>query len=132
MDELDNFDDFMVHKCSMDYISQGFTVDMGDGYTFATDGKAPLVRKLKLSFTGYKWYMNEDGTVDTETNKNINNMGALRDFWKAHLTHKQFIYRHPTEGNLKVRFSQPLSIPEVKAVGFSVVNDFQVELIQMV
>lgn len=132
MAEIDTFDDFMVHTCSLEYISQGFTMDMGDGYTFATDGKAPLTRKLILTFTGYKWYMTEDGHVDVETNKSINNLGALRDFWKSHLTHKQFIYKHPTEGNLNVRFNQPLKIPELKSPGFSVVKDFQVELIQMV
>lgn len=132
MNELDNFDDFMVHTCTLEYISQGFTVDMGDGYTFATDGRSPIIRKLSLTFTGYKWYMTEDGKVDTETNKNINNVGALRDFWLEHLTHKQFIYRHPTEGDLKVRFYEPLKIPELRAVGFSVVKDFKVELIQMV
>lgn len=132
MSELDNFDNFMAHKCSLEYISQGFTVDMGDGYTFATDGKSPVIRKLKLTFTGYRWYMNEDGSVDVETNKNINNIGAFRDFWLAHLTHKQFIYKHPTEGNLNVRFNQPITIPELKSPGFSVVSDFSVELIQMV
>lgn len=131
-DEVDTFDDFMIHTCDMEYISQGFTVDMGDGYTFATDGKSPVVRKLSLTFTGYKWYMNEDGSVDSETNKSINNMGALRDFWLKHLTHKQFIYKHPTEGDLKVRFSSPLKIPSLRSVGFSVVKDFNVSLIQMV
>ena len=129
---MDTFDNFMAHKCSLEYISQGFTVDMGDGYTFATDGKSPVIRKLKLTFTGYRWYMNEDGSVDVETNKHINNVGAFRDFWLAHLTHKQFIYKHPTEGNLNVRFSQPVIIPELKYPGFSVVSDFNVELIQMV
>lgn len=132
MDELDTFDDFMLHQCSTEYVSQGFTVEMGDGYTFATDGKSPVVRRLSLTFRGYKWYMNEDGTVDTETNKNINNMGALRDFWMKHLTHKQFIYRHPTEGDLKVRFNCNFKNPEPLATGFSVVKDFQLELIEMV
>ena len=131
-EELDNFDNFMVHQCSTEYISQGFTVDMGDGYTFATDGKAPIVRKLSLTFRGYKWYTNEDGTIDTETNKNINNMGALRDFWKKHLTHKPFIYRHPKEGDLRVRFNCTFKDPEPLSIGFSVVKDFQLELIEMV
>lgn len=128
---MDTFDNFMLHKVSTKYYSTGFSVDLGNGYSFATDGKAPPIRELTLDFTGYKWYLNSEGEIDPEVNKNINNMGALRDFFLSHLTHKQFIYNHPSDGEIYVRFKEPLSIPKAKPDSGGIVEDFQVTLIQM-
>lgn len=129
---MENFDNFMNHRVDTEYMHQGFSVDLGSGYSFATDGKYPVVRKLVLSFTGYKWYLNEEKNIDTETNKNINNMGTLRDFYLNHLTHKVFLYNHPSEGPLEVRFYEPLKLPKGLKEGNGVVEDFEIVLIQVI
>ena len=128
---LDNFDDFMLHSEEGTFVSQGFSVDFGGGYSFATDGNFPVLREFSLTFTGYKWYTKEEGNrtiLDFETNKSINNMGALREFYKKHLTHKSFLYHHPTEGELKVRFKEPLPLPKRLVGGNGVCADFTVKL----
>lgn len=128
---MDSFDNFMKHKVSTKYYTTGFSVDLGGGYSFATDGKAPPIRELTLDFTGYKWYVDNERNIDTETNKDINNMGALRDFYLSHLTHKTFYYKHPSDGEIVVRFKEPLSIPKAKPDSGGVVEDFQITLIEM-
>lgn len=128
---METFDNFMLHKVDTNYNTTGFSVELGGGYSFATDGKSPIIRELVLYFTGYKWYLNEDGSIDTETNKNINNMGALRDFFFEHKTHKEFIYNHPADGEVVVRFKEALKIPKAKPDSGGIVEDFQVTLIEM-
>ena len=128
---LETFDDFMLHNDDITFVNQGFSVDLGAGYSFATDGQFPVLRTFNLYFTGYKWYINDKGEIDTETNKNINNLGNLREFYKRHLTHKSFLYRHPTEGEVKVRFAEPLSLPRRIKAGGGVCEDFTVKLKQV-
>lgn len=128
---LETFDDFMLHNDDMSFVRQGFSVDFGGGYSFATDGEFPVLREFNLYFTGYKWYINDKGEIDTETNKNINNLGNLREFYKRHLTHKSFVYNHPTEGMVKVRFAEPLVLPRRIKAGGGVCEDFTVKLKQV-
>jgi phage-related protein len=132
--DLETFDDFMYHNDEISYINQGFSVDFGGGYSFATDGGFPVLREINLYFTGYKWYTKVEGfneVIDYETNKNINNMGNLREFYKRHLTYKSFIYNHPTEGELKVRFAEPLTLPRRVKGGGGVCEDFTIKLRQV-
>lgn len=128
---MKNFNNFMKHKVDTEYKTTGFSVDLGGGYSFATGGKAPIMRELTLYFTGYKWYLKEDGTIDTETNADINNMGALRDFFFEHETYKEFLYNHPSDGEITVRFKDSLKVPKTKPDSGGIVEDFQVTLIQM-
>lgn len=132
--DLETFDDFMLHSDDITFVNQGFSVDFGGGYSFATDGGFPVLREINLYFTGYKWYTKREGVnevLDFETNKNINNIGALREFYKRHLTYKSFIYKHPTEGELKVRFAEPLVLPRRIKAGGGVCEDFTVKLKQV-
>jgi hypothetical protein len=130
---MKNFDDFMLHRVDTLPQAQGFSMEMGGGYSFATDGKHPLVNKLRLLFVGYKWYVQADGeTTDFETNRRINNLGALWNFYKEHKTHKRFVYNHPFEGHMEVRFDQPLRIPPGRPGGNGVSEDFEVNLIQVI
>lgn len=128
---LETFDDFMLHNDDFNFVNQGFSVDFGGGYSFATDGDFPVLREFNLYFRGYKWYVDEKGQIDTETNKAINNIGNLREFYKRHLTHKSFIYHHPTEGEVKVRFAEPLKMPRRITSGGGVCEDFTVKLKQV-
>lgn len=128
---MDNFDNFMIHKAKAEYLPNGFTVNFGGGYSFDTDGSYPPLKKFTLTFTGYQFYSKEVNgveVVDREKNADINNMAALEDFYKAHLTHKTFIYNSPLYGPTYVRFMEPLIIPEGIPSGHGVLKDFDVVL----
>lgn len=124
----DRFDNFSLHKVSTEYQSNNFSMTMGGGYSFDTDGSFPPLRIFNLKFTGFRYYVNSDGEVDAEINKDINNMKALEDFYRDHLTHKTFIYNHPVYGDVKVRFKDPLNIPEGITGAGGVLESFDVKL----
>lgn len=128
---MENFDNFMLHKVQVDYQPQGFSVSFGGGYSFATDGGYPALRKFTLTFSGYQYYLKDDGTIDSEKNKSINNMKALEDFYLVHLTHKNFEYNHPVYGKVYCRFAEPLKIPEGIPNGHGVVEKFNVTLLEV-
>lgn len=129
--ELETFDNFMLHKVKVDYLPQGFTVDLGDGYSFDTGGEYPALKRFTLTFVGYKYYLktvNDVEVIDNETNIDKNNMGALEQFYLRHLNYKNFIYNSPVYGKVFVRFASPLSIPEGVESGHGVVKDFNLVL----
>lgn len=128
---MDNFDNFMVHRVSYDYQNQGFSVQFGGGYSFDTDGNYPLLRRLNLTFKGYKFYLKTVNGVevrDNETNANINNMGALDQFYQTHKTNVTFEYNSPLYGKMLVRFAEPLKIPEIIEGSHGVCEQFNVVL----
>lgn len=127
-----DFDNFMLHKLQTDIQPQGLQISLGGGYSFATDGGYPLVHKLQLKFTGYKFYLKEDKTIDYETNKNINNLGTLYKFYTEKRQNKIFSYDHPLLGLINVRFENPLNIPAGVKNGNGLVEDFEVTLIQVI
>lgn len=128
---LETFDNFMLHKVKTDYLPNGFSVQFGGGYSFDSDGNYPLLKKFTLTFTGYRYYLktvNDVEVIDYEANIDINNMGALEEFYKRHHTYKNFIYNHPVYGRVYVRFAEALSIPEGIESGNGVVKDFNIVL----
>ena len=128
---MDNFDNFMIHKVKAEYLSNGFTVNFGGGYSFDTDGSYPPLKKFTLTFTGYQFYTKEVNgieVVDREKNANINNMAALEDFYRAHLSYQTFVYNSPQFGKTYVRFAEPLVIPKGISSGHGVLEDFDVVL----
>jgi phage-related protein len=128
---MENFDDFMIHKVKTAYQPNGFSVNFGGGYSFDTDGGYPPLKRFTLTFEGYMYYMklvNGVEVVDKEKNKNINNLGALEDFYLRHLTHKTFEYNSPVYGKVYVRFAEPLNIPEGITNGHGLVEKFDVTL----
>ena len=128
---MDNFDNFMIHKVKAEYQNNGFSVNFGGGYSFDTDGGYPPLRKFTLTFTGYQFYTKEVNgieVVDREKNADINNIAALEDFYKAHLSHQTFVYNSPQFGKAYVRFAEPLIIPKGIPSGHGVLEDFDVVL----
>lgn len=128
---LETFDDFMLHIVKVDYQPNGFSVNMGGGYSFDTDGGYPPLKKFTLTFKGYRYYMkivNDTEVVDTEKNESINNFGALEAFYLRHLTYKNFIYNSPIYGKVYVRFAEPLSVPEGIESGYGVLKEFNIVL----
>ena len=128
---MDNFDNFMLHRVKAEYQNNGFNVTFGGGYSFDTDGSYPPLKRFTLTFTGYQFYtkvVNGEELIDHEKNADINNMAALEDFYKAHLSHQTFIYNSPIHGKTFVRFAEPLTIPEGIPSGHGVLKDFDVVL----
>lgn len=128
---MDNFDDFMMHTVKTEYQANGFSVAFGGGYSFDTDGGYPPLKKFTLTFKGYQYYLKEENgveVIDTEKNKDKNNLGALEAFYLSHLTYKTFEYNSPVYGKVYVRFSEPLSIPEPLDSGRGFVKEFNVVL----
>lgn len=131
MAEYENFDNFMVHRCKVEYINNSINVEFGGGYSFSADGPYPVLRRYILTFKGYQFYMktvNRTEVLDKEKNKSINNMGALDDFYNRHLCYKTFIYNHPIYGERLVRFAEPLVIPDIIEKSHGVVEEFSVTL----
>ena len=127
----DNFDNFMYHKRAFDYLQNTVSVTLGNGYTFVSKPTSPQLRKFHLTFSGYKYYIDKDGKIDHETNKNKNNMAALCDFYEAHNMYEPFIYNDEQFGAVLVRFSAPLKVPKPQGNGYGVVSDFEIELTEV-
>jgi hypothetical protein len=124
---MDTFN-FPMHKVSTKEPANGFRMQFGNSYVSTAAPDAPDQRDFTLFFTGFQFYVNDaDGSLDSTTNANINNMKVLYDFYKAHRLNITFIYPHPIFGNINCKFKNPLEVP--KGVGaFGVVEDFQLVL----
>lgn len=123
-----NFDNFMNHRRSFDYISNVVKIDLGGGYSYTSKPISPQLRKLTLSFQGFKYYFNSDGTLDYETNKNKNNIGALCQFYESVNEYQTFIYNDVQFGAMAVRFAEPIKIPSPIVRGNGAVEPFTITL----
>ena len=56
----------------------------------------------------------------------------LKDFYMEHKSYKPFIYEHPIYGDMTVRFSKPIAMPKKIKGGVGVVQNFTVELQEVV
>lgn len=125
----ENFDNFMNHVRSFKYIQNTDSIELGNGYSYVSKPTSPLLKEFTLSFSGYRFYFNEDGTMDYETNKNKNNAGALCSFYETMNMWDNFIYNDEQFGGVLVRFAEPLGELKQKAgSNYGVVEDFTVRL----
>ena len=69
----ESFDNFMNHKREVEYLQNTQAIELGNGYSYISKPISPLLKKFRLKFTGFRYYFNEDGTIDSQTNKNHNN-----------------------------------------------------------
>jgi hypothetical protein len=105
---------FNVHTPTHSF-PRGDAVRFGRGYTFTTKPQLPFQRSFRLYFSGMKWYLNTDGTVDNTTNVPLN-MQALIDFFTAHDYSQPFIYNHELYGNITVKFAADHPFEVVKSL----------------
>ena len=124
----DTFDNFMLHSRSYKYISNVNEISLGSGYSFVSKPTSPQLRELTLSFTGYKYYFNEDGSIDYFKNSKVNNVAALRKFYDEHNQWGEFVYNDPEFGALTVRFKEPFQCPDPILNGNGAVGDFTIIL----
>lgn len=126
----ENFDNFMNHKRDVKYLQNTSSITLGNGYEFVSSPISPLLKEFTLYFTGFRYYFNDDGSIDYETNKDKNNVGALALFYEQMNMNNMFVYNDSVYGKTMVRFKEPLSLP--KTLGpFAVVSDFSVVLTEV-
>lgn len=120
---------FKYHTYGTEY-PEGFTVKMGNSYTFASEPSAVDQRIFKLSFPTMFYYMEADGvTLKLDKMPEIN-MGALEAFYNLHKQWKRFIYPSPIYGNVVCTFNKPLSVPQGIMGGNGSVQAFGLELLE--
>ncbi len=124
----ENFDNFMNHKRRFKYVRNTNSIDLGKGYSYVSKPDSPLIKEFTLSFSGWRYYFNDDGTIDYNSYKNKNNVAALCSFYETMNMWETFIYKDLQFGHVPVRFAEPLDVPEPVGDGFGVVSDFTVTL----
>lgn len=124
---LPTFDNFMIHKRRFKYLPNTASVQLGNGYSYVSKPISPMLKELELTFTGYRYYFNQDGTIDYNTNKTKNNLGALCQFYEEMNQYTTFIYNDKQFGPIPVRFKEPLNVPNVVG-NRGVVEDFSITL----
>ncbi len=121
--------DFPYHCVSTDYLPEGVVFPLGGNYAYTVEGDKPEQRKFTLYFKGLRYI--SDG-MNYRTDEDIQlNMARLEMFYNLHKLDKPFDYNHPVFGIVKVRFDQPLKIPEgVRNSNW--VGDLQLTLVEVV
>lgn len=126
----ENFDKFKNHKREFKYLGNVTAVQLGNGYSYISKPIAPQLKEFTLSFSGYRFYFDEEGRLDYETNKELNNMGTLCQFYEEMNQYTTFVYNDEQFGAVPVRFKEPLTVPKTTGDrGF--VEDFTITLVEV-
>lgn len=118
---------FENHKRNFRYINNSNSIELGNGYSFIAKPRSPMLKEFTLTFTGFRYYFNDEGEIDYTTNKYKDNVAALCSFYEDHGTWDTFIYPDEQFKNVKVRFSEPMEVPQTDGRR-AVVKDFSVIL----
>lgn len=118
---------FPYHLWSEEFPESSFKAQFGGGYEFASEPNAPDQIIYTLTFPGMWFFKNTNGTVNLTTEPK-RNMGLLRQFYQNHRLHKYFLWPHPIDGNVRVRFKNPLVTPKGVPDGRGLVEPFEIKL----
>lgn len=121
---------YALHKVETQYPESSIRVQFGKSWQFAAKPDAPDQRVFKLTFSGFKYYIDENGQVEAETNEFVNNLYSLELFYQSVRLYEKFVYPHPVYGNVVVRFNKPLLVPKGVHGGNGVVEDFTIEFVE--
>lgn len=128
-DSLQRFN-WPFHNYSTEYTEPFQRVDNGTSQGTVVRKTAVPRRKFTLSFTTLYDF---DNATETQTACDPRlSFKALKAFYAAHGTYKSFIYPHPLYGDIVVRFNQPLTVPYKRQNGLGSVNDFTLELVEVI
>lgn len=122
--------DFPYHLFSTKYPESGNRMQLGNSYVFASEPSAPDQRTITLEFSAMKYYTGAGGVISATINPQVN-MWALELFYQRHKLWKNFIYKHPVYGDMKVKFNKPIDIPAGIPGGLGATKSFSIELIEM-
>ena len=118
---------FENHKRNFKYLPNTTSVELGNGYEFVSKPRSPTLKQFILTFTGFRYYFNQNEEVDHETNAYKDNAAALCDFYESVGTWDTFIYPDEQFGNVYVRFEEPMEIPQTDGHR-AVVKEFSITL----
>lgn len=118
---------FPLHKREYKYLNNSDTIQLGKGYSFVAKPRSPMLKEFILAFTGFRYYFDSLGKIDYTTNANKDNIAALTTFYEKKGTWDSFIYKDEQFGDVKVRFKQPMEVPQTMGKK-AVVGDFQIIL----
>jgi hypothetical protein len=118
---------FENYKRNFKYLNNSNSIQLGNGYAFVSKPRSPMLKEFTLTFTGLRYYFNENDEVDYETNAYKDNVATLCDFYQRHGTYETFTYIDEQFGPLPVRFLEPLEIPQTDGRR-GVVKEFSVTL----
>lgn len=118
---------FVNHKRNFRYINNSDSIELGNGYAFTAKPRSPMLKEFTLTFTGFRYYFDVNDSVDFITNQYKDNVAALCSFYETVGTYQTFIYPDEQFGNVQVRFSEPLEIPQTDGRR-AVVKDFSIIL----
>lgn len=118
---------FPTYSFETVYPESSTKITFGKGYEFASAPSAPDQVGYKLHYESMAYFINPNGSVNRTVEAKIN-IAALEDFYKEHRLFKKFIFPHPAEGNLTVRFAKPLVFKQ-KPGGLGTIEPFTIELI---
>lgn len=121
---------FVNHVPTHSY-PKGTSFKFGGGYEHSAAPQDPLQRRFTLKFAALIWYKNAlnqyDATIDVE-----NNALAFDNFYRAHRTHKKFIYNHPVFGAVTCKFAadMPFDMPTSIEGSGGVTEGFEIVLLE--
>ena len=121
---------FVIHSCRAMYPERGSQATLGGGWTHTQKPVGPPSRTFLLTFEGMRYYLDDLGRIDRETNPKIN-LALLDDFYKEHEQHKYFLYDHYVYGTVLVLFKKPYQSPELVPQGDGASRAFTLELVEV-
>ncbi|WOF44366.1 hypothetical protein KNJ79_05385 [Sphingopyxis indica] len=100
-----------------------------NGWAFTSKPAVPYQRKFRVTLHGLRWYLDGAGLYNAGTDP-TRNARALELFYQAHGNWKSFLWLHPHIGQLEVRFSAPVSVPEGIPNSGGLIKAFEINLIE--
>lgn len=91
---------------------------------------APPLRVFELTFETLGYFKTADDQLDYSKQPELN-MALLERFYNLHGLAEEFLYAHPYLGNTKVRFQEPLSIPQGRTRGWGFLEPVTVKLVEV-
>lgn len=100
-----------------------------NGWQFSARPTVPYQKKFKVTLYGMKWFLNPTTDLyDAATQPEIN-ARALEIFYETHGTWAPFYWKHPHLGDLLVRFSAKVDVPEGLVNSDGTIDKFDVNFI---
>jgi hypothetical protein len=127
---METFDFPFFGSPTVEYPDDQKRLKLGRGYTFVTKPLDPIERIFKLNMTGMQWHVDQSGNVDATVDPQTN-ARALEIFYETHRLHGEFWFPRPGYGNVRVRFSKPLQMPQPEG-NKGVIPAFEIELMEVV
>jgi hypothetical protein len=82
-----------------------------NGWSFSARPSVPYQRKFKIKLYGLMWYLDPITGLYDELTDLTHNARVLEEFYREHLTWKEFTWTHPHIGVLNVKFAEKVDVP---------------------